>query len=137
MLSAGFNFGGEKSGHMVFLDHNTTGDGIVTALKILAIMIDTGKSLHDLKQEFVEFPQVERNVKVKKKRPFDEVPELRRTIRGVEELLGDGGRVVVRYSGTEMLLRVMVEGQDDAKVRRCADEIVEVAKQQLCGGDDA
>jgi phosphoglucosamine mutase len=137
MLSAGFNFGGEKSGHMVFLDHNTTGDGIVTALKILAIMIDTGKSLHDLKQEFVEFPQVERNLKVKKKRPFDEVPELRRTIRGVEELLGDGGRVVVRYSGTEMLLRVMVEGQDDTKVRRCADEIVEVAQQQLCGGDDA
>ena len=99
MLQEGFNFGGEKSGHIVFLDHNTTGDGIVTALKVLNVMIEKGASLHDLKKGFEEFPQVELNIRVKEKKPLDKLPGLQKTIEGVEKALKNKGRVVVRYSG--------------------------------------
>jgi len=131
MLKDGYNLGGEKSGHIVFLDHNTTGDGMVTALKMLNILCEKETTLADLCDGYKEFPQVERNVKVKKKRPIEEVKPLRDVISSVEKKLKGNGRVVVRYSGTEMLLRVMVEGKDKAKVESYAEEIVETASKNL------
>jgi phosphoglucosamine mutase len=125
MLQEGFNFGGEKSGHVVFLDHNTTGDGIVTALKVLNVM------MHDLKKGFEEFPQVELNIRVMEKKPLEKLPELRKTVEGVEKALKNKGRVVVRYSGTEMLLRIMVEGKSYDAVKNYANEIGEVARKYL------
>ncbi len=131
MLQEGFNFGGEKSGHVVFLDHNTTGDGIVTALKVLNVMIEKGASLHELKKGFEEFPQVELNVRVREKKPLDKLPQFRKTVEGVEKALKNKGRVVVRYSGTEMLLRIMVEGENHDQVRSYANEIGEAARRYL------
>ena len=131
MLQEGFNFGGEKSGHVVFLDHNTTGDGIVTALKVLNIMVEKGATLNDLKAGFEEFPQVELNIGVREKKPLDKVPELRKKIESVEKALRKKGRVVVRYSGTEMLLRIMVEGKNHDQVKDYAQEIAEVARKRL------
>lgn len=131
MLRNGFNFGGEKSGHIVCLDHNTTGDGIVTALQVLGIMVETGKSLGELSGDFVEFPQIERNVPVRQKKPIASVPDLCRIIEHVENKLGNRGRVVVRYSGTEMLLRIMVEGDNVEKVEMGADEIAAEAQRSL------
>ena len=131
MLQEGFNFGGEKSGHIVFLDHNTTGDGVVTALQVLNVMIEMGASLHDLKNGFEEFPQVELNIRVREKKPLDKLPGLQKTIEGVEKALKNKGRVVVRYSGTEMLLRIMVEGKSYNAVKGYANEIGEVARKYL------
>jgi phosphoglucosamine mutase len=137
MLADGLNFGGEKSGHVVFLDHNTTGDGMVSALKALTVMMETGMTLHELNKGFEEFPQVELNVKVARKKPLDSMPELQKTIKSVEKALKNRGRVVVRYSGTEMLLRIMVEGTDRDKVRKYAGEIGEKARTLLSEGKHA
>jgi phosphoglucosamine mutase len=131
MLKEGYNLGGEKSGHIVFLDHNTTGDGMVTALKMLHIMCEKGLTLTDLCKDYMEYPQVEKNIKVKKKKPVEEVKPLKDVISNVEKKLRGNGRVVVRYSGTEMLLRVMIEGRDKTKVEAYADEIVEAARKNL------
>jgi phosphoglucosamine mutase len=131
LLREGMNLGGEKSGHIVFLDHNTTGDGMVTALKMLNIMVEKEKTLFDLRKGFEEFPQVEKNVKVKKKKPIADIPALAAAIARIEGEFAGKGRVVVRYSGTEMLLRVMVEGSDKEKVNRCADEICDEARKHL------
>ncbi len=133
LLKEDMNLGGEKSGHIVFLDHNTTGDGMVTALKMLNIMVEKEASLFDLRKGFEEFPQVERNVKVKKKKPIAEIPALAGVIARIEGEIAGKGRVVVRYSGTEMLLRVMVEGSDREKVICCADEICDKARKCLGG----
>jgi phosphoglucosamine mutase len=131
LLREGLNFGGEKSGHVVFLDHNTTGDGIVTALQMLGVLIETGNTLGDLKTCFRELPQVEKNVQVKQKKPIEDCPPLAAVIEKVEKELGGGGRVVVRYSGTEMLLRVMVEGEMRDVVEACAGEIAGTAQKYL------
>lgn len=104
---------------------------MVTALKMLNILCEKETTLADLCDGYKEFPQVERNVKVKKKRPIEEVKPLRDVISSVEKKLKGNGRVVVRYSGTEMLLRVMVEGKDKAKVESYAEEIVETASKNL------
>jgi phosphoglucosamine mutase len=133
MLREGLNFGGEKSGHIVFLDHNSTGDGMVTALKMLNAMIENQKSLGDLMEGYTEFPQIEKNVRVSRKKPVEECPHLMNVIEGVRGRLGGEGRVVVRYSGTEMKLRVMVEGMDRELVARFGDEIAESAQQELGG----
>jgi phosphoglucosamine mutase len=131
LLKEDMNLGGEKSGHIVFLDYNTTGDGMVTALKMLNIMVEKEQTLFDLRKGFEEFPQVERNVKVKKKKPITEIPPLVGVISRIEGEFAGKGRVVVRYSGTEMLLRVMVEGSDKDEVNRCADEICNEARKHL------
>jgi len=125
------NFGGEKSGHVVCLDHNTTGDGMVTALKVLNVIIEKEKTLGELKTCFREFPQIERNVRVGRKKPIQECPPLADAISKVKNALGDKGRVVVRYSGTEMLLRVMVEGMDKDIVAGFAEEIAQTAQKYL------
>ncbi len=123
MRRHGYNLGGEQSGHMIFLDHNTTGDGMISALQLLAIMQQTGKPLSELARVMVALPQVLVNVRVAERRDLKEVPEVQKVIEAAEKKLGSEGRVLVRYSGTEPLLRVMLEGQDKYQVTELAHEI--------------
>lgn len=131
MSADGYNFGGEQSGHFIFLDHNTTGDGLLSALQVLSLMKRTDKSLLELAQAMTAVPQVLLNVTVAKKPDLDTVPELQQAIRDSEQRLNGSGRVLVRYSGTEPLLRVMVEGERDDQIRDVANRLVEVVKTHL------
>ncbi|HEY3804687.1 MAG TPA: phosphoglucosamine mutase [Kofleriaceae bacterium] len=133
MRRDGYNFGGEQSGHLVFLDHATTGDGIVAALRVLAIMVAEGRPLSELAQVMTRTPQVLINTSVGKKIPLDQLPDVQRVIRAIEQELGDDGRVLVRYSGTETKVRVMIEGIDEARIRQHADDI-SAAIAQACKG---
>ena len=123
MLRGGYNLGGEQSGHIVFLDSNTTGDGCLTFLQILAIMVQRGKRLGELKRVMTKLPQVLVNVTVREKKSLSRLPRVSERIARVEKALGDRGRVLVRYSGTEPLARIMLEGEDQAKIRVMAEEI--------------
>jgi phosphoglucosamine mutase len=123
MLADNFNLGGEQSGHILFLDHNTTGDGAITCLQILSLMVETRKPLSELKNVMKRLPQVLLNVTVKEKREFSEMPKVARKISEIERALGDRGRVLVRYSGTELLARIMLEGEDEKRIRAMADDI--------------
>jgi phosphoglucosamine mutase len=123
MRKNGFNFGGEQSGHLVFLDHATTGDGIVAALRVLAVMVKEGKPLSELAKVMERTPQVLVNLAVEKKVPLDQLPDVQKLIKDVETQLGDDGRVLVRYSGTESKARVMIEGMDEVRIQGWADEI--------------
>jgi len=123
MRKNGYNLGGEQSGHLVFLDHATTGDGIVAALRVLAIMAREGKPLSDLAKVMTRTPQVLVNTVVDRKVPLDQLPDVQRMIQQIEHELGDDGRVLVRYSGTEAKVRVMIEGIDEGRIRGWADEL--------------
>jgi phosphoglucosamine mutase len=123
MRRGGYNLGGEQSGHLVFLDHATTGDGIVAALRVLAIMAREGRPLSELAKVMTRTPQVLVNTAVDRKVPLDDLPEVRRLIADVERTLGDDGRVLVRYSGTESKARVMIEGLDEARLAVWAADI--------------
>ena len=125
------NLGGEQSGHIVFLEHNTTGDGLIAALKILAIMRRTGKKLSELKKVMTHYPQVLENIHVKSKEDFSQFPQIVKAIKKVEAALGEQGRVLVRYSGTEPLARVMVEGEDYNLIQSYAQEIAQAIRSQL------
>jgi phosphoglucosamine mutase len=132
MRKGGFRFGGEQSGHLIFLDHATTGDGIVAALQLLAILVEEQRSLSELAQGVMErVPQVLINERFATRRALDKMPGARRAITAAEKQLGKSGRVVVRWSGTEPKLRVMVEGDDEAIIRRHAGDIVEAARRDL------
>ncbi len=131
MLKNGSVLGGEESGHIIFLEHQTTGDGIVTALQLLAVMQQEQKSLSKLAEVMKIFPQVMINIDVWKKPELSRIPEISKAIRDVERELGDRGRVLVRYSGTQPLCRVMVEGPTDAATRSCAERIADVVEQKL------
>jgi phosphoglucosamine mutase len=131
MLRSDLNLGGERSGHIVLLDHTTTGDGIVTALKVLEIMVEKGKTLKELKGSYREYPQVESSVKVREKRPLTEVPALLKMMEEVQNMLGERGRLVVRYSGTEDVLRIMLEGEDEKELLEYAKGLEELAKECL------
>jgi phosphoglucosamine mutase len=133
MRERGLLLGGEQSGHIIFLDHATTGDGMVAALRVLAIMVQEQKPLSELARSMVRYPQVLLNFAVAKKRPFEEMPAVLRAIALVESELGADGRVVVRYSGTEAKARVMIEGTDEARIRAHADEIARTLQQALAG----
>ncbi|MES1158198.1 MAG: phosphoglucosamine mutase, partial [Haliangium ochraceum] len=123
MREKGLVLGGEQSGHIIFLDHATTGDGMVAALRVLAAMIEDGRPLSALAEgAMVRYPQVLVNFAVASKRPLEELPEVQQIIRQVETTLGADGRVLVRYSGTESKARVMIEGTDEARIRAFADE---------------
>jgi phosphoglucosamine mutase len=126
MRKSGYNFGGEQSGHLVFLDHATTGDGIVAALRVLAVMMKEGKPLSELAKVMERTPQVLVNLAVDRKIPLDQLPDVQRIITDVERQLGDDGRVLVRYSGTESKARVMIEGMDEGRIKGWADEIAGV-----------
>jgi phosphoglucosamine mutase len=131
MLTHKAFLGGEQSGHMIFLDHNTTGDGIVSALQILRIMIESESTLSDLATCVKKFPQTLINVPIKKKIPLDQLKNVQRAIQEVEAELGDQGRVLVRYSGTENVCRVMVEGPKKHQVDQLASGIVDVVEKEI------
>lgn len=117
MRKNGFNLGGEQSGHIVFLDQSTTGDGIIAALRVLEAMRRTGKPLSQLRRAIKLFPQVRDDIKVSRKEPFENHPEISRAIAVAQATLKEKGRVFVRYSGTEPVARVMVEGEDFQEIR--------------------
>ena len=126
-----YNVGGEQSGHIVFLDYNTTGDGLITALQVLALMQKTGKSLKELASCMTRFPQSLVNISVKRKEPFEGIPRIKERIDAVRQKLGDEGRILVRYSGTEPLARVMIEGRDQNEIAKLASSIAEVIGEEL------
>ncbi len=131
MREGGFLVGGEQSGHIIFLDHATTGDGMVAALRVLAVMTEEGRPLSELGRAMTRYPQVLLNFPVARKRPIDEMPAVLRAIARVESDLGADGRVLVRYSGTESKARVMIEGTDLGRIRAQADEIAQTLKREL------
>ncbi len=131
MLQGGYNLGGEQSGHIIFLDHSTTGDGTLSALQVLAIMQRTGKTLRELAQVMEVYPQTLINVPVREKRDLKEIPPVVQAIRNAEKHLGQRGRLLIRYSGTEPKVRVMCEGEDAAEVETIAQEIAAVIHSHL------
>jgi phosphoglucosamine mutase len=133
MRAGGFNLGGEQSGHMIFLDHNTTGDGLISALQTLAIMKRTGRPLSELVAGFERFPQTLISVPVAQKTPFEEIPEVTEAVRKLEQEMAGRGRILLRYSGTENKARVMVEGEDEARVKTTAQELADILRRRLGG----
>ena len=131
MLRRDLSIGGEQSGHIIFSDHLYTGDGIATALNVLHVMADTGRELADLASELVTYPQVLVNVRVREKRDLRSVPEIAAAMERVEQRLAGQGRLLVRYSGTEPLLRVMLEGKDQQDIQTWASEIAATVRQHL------
>lgn len=132
IAAGGFALGGEQSGHVIFSDYLFTGDGIVTALSVLRVMAETGRDLADLAAGCVTYPQVLLNLRVARKTPVDEVASLAAEVRRVEGELAGIGRLLVRYSGTEPLLRVMIEGQDQTQIQAQAERVVAAARAALC-----
>lgn len=123
MLANGYNFGGEQSGHIIFLDHNTTGDGLISALQVLSLMTRSGRPLSELARCMTPVPQVLLNVPVREKKDLASVPEIQRAIQAGEARLSGTGRILVRYSGTEPVLRIMVEGERDSLIRSVAEDL--------------
>lgn len=132
MRKGGFNLGGEQSGHLVFLDHASTGDGIVAALQVLALMLRKEKPLSELAaQAMTRVPQVLENVTLPRRRPVEEMKKLQLAMRSVSRSLGRKGRILVRWSGTEPKLRVMIEGENEASIRRFAALLIGAARQDF------
>ncbi|HRW19369.1 MAG TPA: phosphoglucosamine mutase [Dermatophilaceae bacterium] len=131
MRAGGFNLGGEQSGHVIFLDHGTTGDGVLTGLMLAARLAETGRSLRDLATVMTRLPQVLVNVKGVDKDRADSDPELQAAVAAASAELGASGRVLLRKSGTEPLVRVMVEAAGDAQAREIADRLAEVVRERL------
>jgi phosphoglucosamine mutase len=132
MRANGYNFGGEQSGHLVFLDHATTGDGLIAALQVVAALVLSERPLSELAAEaMVRVPQVLLNATFKRRAPVSELARLSRAIRAAEQDLGQGGRVLVRWSGTEPKLRVMVEGDDADHIHNLAEGMIGAAREDL------
>jgi len=131
MLAHDLNVGGEQSGHVILRDHNTTGDGLVTALELLRIMKRTGKPLSELRQGLRKYPQQLVNVKVRERIPLDQIPEISNEVRAVEKELGTQGRVLLRYSGTEPKIRLLVETREESQLQPTADRILAPIKKAL------
>ncbi len=130
MRRGGYNLGGEQSGHLVFLDHATTGDGIVAALRVLAVMVKQQKPLSELAKVMTKSPQVLVNTAVERKIPLNQLPVVAKMIADVEAQLGEQGRVLVRYSGTESKIRVMIEGPNQAQLAVWANDIAEALAKE-------
>ena len=131
MRAGGFNFGGEQSGHLIFMDHNTTGDGILSALQVLSVIVAEERSLAELSSVMEIFPQILLNVPVKRKTPVSEVPTLTRQMAEVEKKIEGRGRLLVRYSGTENKLRIMLEGENYDEIKRYAEELADSVRKLL------
>ena len=131
MLKRGLALGGEQSGHVIFAEHLFTGDGMATALFVLRAMAATGRELADLAASLTAYPQVLLNVRVRERVGIDTVPEIARAMRVVESRLDGHGRLLVRYSGTEPLLRIMLEGRDQAEIQAWAEEIAAAVRTHL------
>jgi phosphoglucosamine mutase len=134
MLRDGHNVGGEQSGHMIFRDHASTGDGIVSALQILRVMIETGKPLSELRKVLKKYPQAQRNLRVKDKPPLDTLPEVQKLLAAAEADLSGKGRVLLRYSGTEPKIRLLIEGRDQSAIDLHADRIAEALRAEIGEG---
>ena len=131
LLRSGSSLGGEQSGHIIFPQLSLAGDGLITTLCVLRAMVDDHKSLADLKSGLQIFPQILVNVHVRKKRPFTEIQEINDVKRKVEKELGTRGRLLLRYSGTEALARIMIEGEQQEQIDTLARELAEVIKKHL------
>ena len=131
MLKRQLSIGGEQSGHIIFSDHLFTGDGIATALNVLRVMAETGRELADLASELVTYPKVLINVAVRERKDLTSVPAVRQAMARVEDRLAGHGRLLVRYSGTEPLLRVMIEGADQREIHAWAEEIAGIVREHL------
>lgn len=131
MLRRGLSIGGEQSGHIIFSEHLFTGDGLATALNVLRVMADTGRELADLASELVAYPQTLVNVRVRERKDLSSVPAVVDAMSRVEEQIDGQGRLLIRYSGTEPLLRIMIEGRDQQEIQQWAAGIAAVVKQEL------
>jgi phosphoglucosamine mutase len=132
MRKGGYNLGGEQSGHVIFLDHASTGDGLVAALQLLSMVRREGRPLSELARHVMtRVPQVLVNTTLPARRPLDELPRCTKAMRAAEKELGKNGRLVVRWSGTEPKLRVMVEGENEKRIKALADAITAEAKADL------
>jgi phosphoglucosamine mutase len=131
MLKSGAIIGGEQSGHTIFLNHASTGDGILTALMVLSVMCRTGKTLSELSKDFIKFPQKLVNINVSSKPPLETLPAVASVIAKKEKELQDSGRILVRYSGTENKARVMVECENEAECKKHASDVAEVIEREL------
>jgi phosphoglucosamine mutase len=131
IIRRNLSLGGEQSGHVIFSEHLFTGDGLVTALSVVRVMLESGRELHDLAGELVTYPQVLVNVRVRERTPLGDVPAVRDSMTRVEARLNGQGRLLVRYSGTEPLLRIMIEGREQSEIQQWADEIADVVRAEL------
>jgi phosphoglucosamine mutase len=131
LMRSGASLGGEQSGHIIFPRLSLAGDGLITTLCLLRALRDEGKPLHDLTEGFQRYPQVLVNVEVREKRPFEEVEQIQKLVQEIESQLGDGGRLLLRYSGTERLARVMIEGKNQVTIEAYARNLATVIQQTL------
>ena len=131
MQKRDLSLGGEQSGHLIFSEHLFTGDGLITALSVLRTMAASGRELADLADDLTTYPQVLLNVRVREKKDLETIPEVAAVMTTVEEQLDGNGRLLVRYSGTEPLLRVMLEGQDLQQIDRWAQQIVDAVNKAI------
>lgn len=131
MLNCGAVLGGEQSGHIVFFDHHTSGDGMLTALQLLKLLKETKQPASSMETTMKKFPQILLNVPVKEKPPLEDMPEVQKAIQGAIEILKDSGRVVIRYSGTEMKCRVMIEGENDEQITELAQGIAGKIEERI------
>lgn len=131
MRKNGYNFGGEQSGHIVFLDHSTTGDGVLAALKVLEVMIRKRRSLGNLKRDIALFAQSLENIRIARRESFEKLPKTSKAIDDANKKLVGKGRVFIRYSGTEPLARILVEGQDQGETNEIARTIAKAMKEEL------
>ncbi|MGZ4967249.1 MAG: phosphoglucosamine mutase, partial [Chthoniobacterales bacterium] len=131
MVKRDLNVGGEQSGHMIFRDFSTTGDGIVCALQILRIMKSTGKPLSELKRCLKKYPQAQRNLRVKDKPPLEKLQDVMKLVGDAERELNGKGRVLLRYSGTEPKIRLLIEGRELAQIDRQADRIADAIQSAI------
>jgi phosphoglucosamine mutase len=131
MIKRDISLGGEQSGHVIFSEYLFTGDGLATSLHVLRTMAVTGRTLADLASELTTYPQVLMNVRVERKVDLKTIPEIAKVIASVESRLAGNGRLLVRYSGTEPLLRVMLEGKDQAEIRRWGQEIIDAVREHV------
>ncbi|MBM3497032.1 MAG: phosphoglucosamine mutase [Armatimonadetes bacterium] len=131
MKSIGASLGGEQAGHIIFAEFASTGDGLITALQMLDAMESSGKPLSELRRRLIIVPQTTRDIQVSAKPPLEDLPTVQQVVRHADETLGDRGRVIVRYSGTEPLARVMIEGEDEDQINTLADAIAEAIQQEI------
>ena len=131
MLAEGATLGGESSGHIICSDISPTGDGLVAALKVIEVMVATGKPLSELRRVLKKFPQLSTAVKVREKKPLESLPKLSAAIAQLERELGEKGRVLVRWSGTEPKIRLLVEGPTDAVVKLGMARLTDAVRSEL------
>src|SRR5947209_597125 len=131
MLQEDYNFGGEQSGHIIFLDHSTTGDGLISALQLMGVIRRTGKTLSELAAYVELLPQVLVNVRVRERKNLEEIPSFQKAVRARQTMLEGVGRLLVRYSGTEPLVRIMVEGEERGMVENIAQELADILRKEI------